>query len=163
MINIDIINYNKKHLLDCTRIWNDCITDGNCFFWKEAFKKKTIKNIIKEQDYVGVAVSNKNVVGFYIIHKNNAGRGSHIANALYAVDKKYRGKGIGYLLGKDSLIKIEELKYKGIQFNSVVKNNISSVNLWKKLGFTIIGEIPNAYYIEENKYESIYIMYKNII
>ena len=55
---------------------------------------KQFKNIIKQQDYIGVAVSNTTVIGFYIIHKNNAGRGSHIANALYAVDKQYRGKGI---------------------------------------------------------------------
>ena len=123
---------------------------------------KQFKNIIKQQDYIGVAVSNTTVIGFYIIHKNNAGRGSHIANALYAVDKQYRGKGIGYSLGKDSILKIEELGYQGIQFNSVVKSNTASVSLWKKLGFEIIGEIQKAFFIKEDNYESIYVMYKNI-
>jgi len=162
MNNISIIKYKKEYLFDFTRIWNDCISDGNCFYWNESFKLKTIKNIIKQQDYIGVALSNKTVVGFYLIHKNNAGRGSHIANALYAVDNQYRGKGIGYSLGKDSILKIEELGYQGIQFNSVVKSNIASVSLWKKLGFEIIGEIPKAFYIKKDNYESIYIMYKNI-
>lgn len=162
MDKVNLAVYKKKYLQDITRIWNDCIADGNCFFWLDPFNKRIIRNIIKDQKYVGIALINNTLVGFYILHNNNSGRGSHIANALYAVDKKYRNNGIGFLLGNDSIEKAKQLGYKGIQFNSVIKSNIGSINLWKKLNFEIIGEVPEAFYNDNKKYESILIMYKKI-
>ena len=96
------------------------------------------------------------------MHKNNSGRGSHIANALYAIDKEYRSNGIGKKLGIDSIERAKQLGYKGFIFNSVVKTNKKSVKLWKSLDFKVVGEIPNAFKTNKNIYESILIMYRDL-
>lgn len=51
------------------------------------------------------------------------------------------------------------LGYKAMQFNIVVKSNERAVQLWKNLGFTIIGEIPEAFNHKQNGLTNAYIMY----
>jgi len=152
----------EKDIKNILKIWNDCSSEGESFYWNFDFSEKMITSILKEQEYVCVAQIDDKVIGFYILHKNNSGRGSHIANALYAVDKKYRSNGIGKILGIDSLEKAKHLGYRGFIFNSVVKTNEKSVKLWKRLGFKIIGEIPNAFQTNNNTYESVLIMYQDL-
>jgi len=43
------------------------------------------------------------------------------------------------------------LGYKASMFNLVFENNIYSVRLWRSLGFTEIGRVPNAGYLIKNK------------
>jgi len=43
------------------------------------------------------------------------------------------------------------LGYKASMFNLVFENNIASVHLWRSLGFTEIGRVPNAGYLIKKK------------
>lgn len=58
---------------------------------------------------------------------------------------QHTGEGIGKMMGEFSLIEAKKLGYISMQFNMVVKTNVNTVRLWKKLGFKIIGEIPGAF------------------
>jgi ribosomal protein S18 acetylase RimI-like enzyme len=49
-----------------------------------------------------------------------------------------------------------------MQFNLVVKTNEKAVKLWLKLGFEIIGEIPDAYKHSELGYVNAYVMYQKL-
>ena len=55
------------------------------------------------------------------------------------------GQGIGRTMGTFSIQEAKELGYHAMQFNLVIKENERAVRLWQKLGFQIIGEIPEAF------------------
>lgn len=46
-----------------------------------------------------------------------------------------------------------------MQFNMVLSQNLAAVNLYKKLGFEIIGTIPHAIRNPNGDYQAGYIMY----
>jgi ribosomal protein S18 acetylase RimI-like enzyme len=50
-----------------------------------------------------------------------------------------------------------------MQFNIVIKSNQHAVDLWKKLGFEIIGEIPGAFRHASLGFTNAYIMYKSLL
>ena len=49
-----------------------------------------------------------------------------------------------------------------MQFNFVVKSNTIAVSLWQKIGFEIIGEIPNAFDHRQNGLTNALIMYREL-
>jgi ribosomal protein S18 acetylase RimI-like enzyme len=65
-------------------------------------------------------------------------------------------------MGEFSIEEATRLGYKAIQFNFVVKSNERAVRLWEKLGFKIIGEIPDAFDHQQNGLTNAYIMYRKL-
>jgi hypothetical protein len=39
----------------------------------------------------------------------------------------------------------KKLGYEAMQFNFVVASNVPAVEIWKKMGFKIIGTVPSAF------------------
>jgi ribosomal protein S18 acetylase RimI-like enzyme len=78
------------------------------------------------------------------------------------VSPSHQGKGIGLLMAKYSLEEAKRLGYAAIQFNIVIKSNERAVGLWKKVGFKIIGEIPNAFDHPRLGMTNAFIMYKEL-
>jgi GNAT superfamily N-acetyltransferase len=102
------------------------------------------------------------VVGSFYLKENQPGLGSHIANAGYTTSSAHRGKGIAYQMGAFSLEEAKRLGFLAIQFNLVVKTNEVAVRLWQRLGFTIIGEIPEAFLHTRLGFVNAYIMYQKL-
>ncbi|KAF9268633.1 acyl-CoA N-acyltransferase [Marasmius fiardii PR-910] len=84
------------------------------------------------------------VVGFYYVKPNYPGRSSHICNGGFVVPPVHRGSGFGSLLAKSYLHYAPKLGYRASVFNLVYVNNVASVKLWERLGFTKAGRIPHA-------------------
>ncbi|WP_191603368.1 GNAT family N-acetyltransferase [Marinomonas algicola] len=103
--------------------------------------------------------SNK-VLGIYYIKANAMGPSRHICNCGYMVSSDARGKGIARLMCKHSQVQALENGFEAMQFNSVVSTNKVAVQLWEKLGFTIVGTIPKAYKHAQLGYVDSYVMYK---
>lgn len=103
------------------------------------------------------------ILGSYYIKANASGPSSHISNCGYMVSPESRGKGVARQLCLHSQQIAVELGYSAMQFNSVVSSNEIAVNLWKKLGYKIIGTIPNAYQHKKLGFVDAYIMHKQLI
>jgi GNAT superfamily N-acetyltransferase len=88
------------------------------------------------------------VVGAYYLKPNFPGRGSHIANAGYAVAAARRGQGIGRVLVEDSLWRAPLLGFDAMQFNLVFASNPAR-SLYEELGWREIGRVPDAVEGEE--------------
>ena len=88
-----------------TAIWNDIVRDANAFPQELPFTNEEGDAFFLSQTATVVACADGEVAGFYILHDNNVGRGSHTANASYGVAKKFRGCGAGKILVADSLVK----------------------------------------------------------
>lgn len=102
------------------------------------------------------------ILGSYYIKANAAGPSSHISNCGYMVNPDSRGKGIARKLCLHSQQTAKELGYSAMQFNSVVSTNEIAIKLWEKLGYTIIGTIPDAYNHKKLGLVDAYIMYKQL-
>jgi len=107
-----------------------------------------------------VAILNDAVVGTFMMRDNQPGQGSHVANAGYIVAVEYAGLGIGRKMGQFSLKEARKLGYRAMQFNLVVSTNQAAIHLWNKLGFEIIGEVPEAFHHKGKGYVSAYIMHR---
>jgi ribosomal protein S18 acetylase RimI-like enzyme len=73
------------------------------------------------------------------------------------------GQGIGRAMGEFSLVEAKRLGYKAMQFNFVIASNERAIRLWEKLGFKIIGEIPEAFNHKKHGLTNAFIMYRKIL
>ncbi len=151
---------------DHDQIWSiirEVISKGDSYAFDPNSSRETMLDYWCGQDrHTYVATDNGEVLGTFLIRDNQPGLGSHIANAGYMVSEKAFGKGIGKNMGEFSLIEAKRLGYKAMQFNIVIKSNVRAVHLWQKLGFKIIGEIPDAFNHKENGLTNAYIMHRKL-
>ncbi|NET09381.1 MAG: GNAT family N-acetyltransferase [Merismopedia sp. SIO2A8] len=103
------------------------------------------------------------VLGTYYLKPNQPGLGAHVCNCGYIVGEKARGKGVATALCLHSQVEAKRLGFRGIQFNSVVSTNEGAVRLWRKLGFEIVGTVPNAFHHWQHGFVDIYVMYKPLL
>ena len=149
-----IRGFTKDDLPEMISIWNEIVEEGNAFPQEESLTLKTGFAFFNSQSHVGVAFDGE-ILGLYILHPNNVGRCSHIANASYAVSSKARGKHIGQKLVLDSMEKAKELDFLILQFNAVVEDNFSARHLYGKLGFKKRGVIPKGFRLDNNEFANI--------
>jgi L-amino acid N-acyltransferase YncA len=85
------------------------------------------------------------IVGTYQLRPNQQRLGDHVANAGFMVAAHTRGQGVGRALGEHALATARGLGYTAMQFNAVVTTNVASLNLWRSLGFIIVGTVPRGF------------------
>jgi len=107
-----------------------------------------------------VAEDEGRVVGMYKIVENQRDLGSHVANGSYMVDPRYAGRGAGKAMGLHSLVEARRAGFLAMQFNFVVSTNTAAIALWKKIGFSIVGTLPKAFWHLELGYVDAYVMYR---
>ncbi|MDO5844211.1 MAG: GNAT family N-acetyltransferase [Methanocorpusculum sp.] len=138
-----------------TEIWNEVVNDGIAFPQDTPLDLIGAEEFFASQSFTGVAEDNGNILGLYILHPNNVGRCGHIANASYCVASSSRGKHVGEKLVLDSLLTGKEKGFRILQFNAVVKTNLSALHLYEKLGFVKLGVIPKGFLMPDGHYEDI--------
>jgi L-amino acid N-acyltransferase YncA len=89
--------------------------------------------------------SDGTVLGTASMYANRGGRGAHVASASFMVDPGQGGRGVGRALGEDALSWARARGFRAIQFNAVVETNDRAVALWRSLGFTVVGTVPEAF------------------
>ncbi|KAL4887191.1 hypothetical protein BJY04DRAFT_49014 [Aspergillus karnatakaensis] len=83
-------------------------------------------------------------LGTFYIKPNYPGRCSHVCNAGFLTTAAARGQGVGMIMGRAYLHFAPLLGYKYSVFNLVFENNVASVKIWDRLGFSVIGRVPGA-------------------
>jgi ribosomal protein S18 acetylase RimI-like enzyme len=109
-----------------------------------------------------VAVIDEKVIGTFWLKANQPGLGSHVGNAAYMVSPEAKGRGVGKRMAEYSLEEAKRLGFTAMQFNFVVKSNTVAVNLWKSVGFEVVGEIPDAIQHSTDGPTNAYIMYRKL-
>lgn len=107
-----------------------------------------------------VALLGGEVVGTYILRPNQPGLGSHVANAGYMVKEGYNGRGIATSMCEHSLEEARRAGYLAMQFNAVVSTNERAVRLWERMGFSVVGRVPQAFRHAELGLVDILIMHR---
>ena len=144
-------------------IFKDVVDSGSQFPYECNSIQEFYRQFLDSKSHIYVCHSSTGeVVGGFYIKSNFSGRSSHIANAAYMIKEDYRGKGLGTLLVNASLEIAKDLGFKAMQFNMVLSQNINATKLYQKLGFNIIGTIPEAIRNPDGKYQDGYIMHRKL-
>jgi len=161
-----MIQIRKAETSDFDKIWaiiKKVISTGDTYlFDPSSSKEKMLAYWLGADKHSYVATLDGEIAGTFIIKDNQPDLGSHIANASYMTSTSSSGKGVGKAMGEFSLQEAKRLGYTAMQFNIVVKSNERAVKLWQKLGFEIIGEIPEAFNHKQNGLTNAYIMYRKL-
>jgi GNAT superfamily N-acetyltransferase len=95
--------------------------------------------------FVAVDEQNGAIVGSSFVRPNQPGLGGHVANAAFIVATSAAGHGVGRALGEHAMEWARQTGFAAMQFNFVVSTNTRAIALWKNLGFSIVGTIPQAF------------------
>lgn len=109
-----------------------------------------------------VAENNGRVFGTYYIRTNQPGGGAHICNCGYIVAPDARGQGLAAMMCDHSQHEARALGYSAMQFNFVLDSNASALRLWRRLGFAIVGTIPDAFDHPTDGMVAAHVMYKRL-
>jgi len=117
---------------------------------------------MRSDTHTYVAKQEQQIVGTYILRANQAGGGSHVANAAFMVATNARGLGVGRAMAEHCLAEASRLDFRAMQFNFVVSTNESAVRLWKNLGFKIVGTLPHAFHHPAKGFVDVYVMFRSL-
>jgi ribosomal protein S18 acetylase RimI-like enzyme len=109
---------------------------------------------------VFVAEIDGHIIGTYYLMANQRGGGAHVANCGYMTAPQARGKGVARAMCLHSLERARARGFKAMQFNHVVSTNAGAVTLWQKLGFEIVGTLPDAFEHPVHGFVDSYVMFR---
>lgn len=160
-MNVYVRPFEMKDLPAMTRIWNIVVEEGNAFPQEKPLSAAEAPSFFAGQTFAGVAEDRETgqIVGLYILHPNNVGRCSHIANASYAVDPSVRGEHIGRSLVLNCIDQARSHGYTLLQFNAVVADNAAARHLYEEIGFQMLGTLPHGFRKKDGSYEDICLYY----
>ncbi|MEH1058056.1 GNAT family N-acetyltransferase [Micromonospora sp. CPCC 206171] len=107
-----------------------------------------------------VAVDGDRVLGTAKIGPNKPGPGAHVATASFMVSADARGRGVGRAMVEYALDWARRQGYAAMQFNAVAESNTWAVELYRRLGFTVIGTVPEAFALPDGKRVGLHIMHR---
>ena len=110
-----------------------------------------------------VAVDDGEVLGTARMGPNRDGPGSHVGTASFMVAPQARGRGVGRTLATYVVDWHRAHGFRGIQFNAVVETNTAAVELWKSVGFEVVGTVPGAFDHPEHGYVGLHVMYLALV
>jgi RimJ/RimL family protein N-acetyltransferase len=149
---------------DFEKLWpilQSVIREGTTYEYPaDMTKKAAFHSWLEKPEYTYLAERKGEVIATYYIKTNHSGQGNHVCNCGYIVAPNFRGQGIGSFLCQDSQKRALEHGYRAMQFNFVASTNLSAVRLWLKLGYKIVGCLPEAFNHPEAGFVDAYVMYK---
>jgi len=135
-----------------TFAYDQAMTEGQArATWIEALPGLTV-----------VAIERNRILGTARMGPNRAGPGSHVATASFMVAGNARGRGVATVLCRFALDWARERGYAGMQFNAVVETNHAAVEIYRRLGFRLIGTVPGAFAHPTQGRVGLHIMYREL-
>lgn len=145
------------------RIFAAVVGAGDTYTWPPDTSEAEARRLWMGEGFITcVAERGGEIVGTSVIKPNQPGLGSHVANAGYMVRPDAFGGGIGAALGEHSLAEARAAGYRAMQFNAVVSTNARAVALWERLGFRIIGTVPEGFRHARLGYVDLHIMHRSL-
>ncbi|MGI5211413.1 N-acetyltransferase family protein [Plantactinospora sp. CA-290183] len=109
-----------------------------------------------------VAVEGDRILGTAKMGPNRPGPGAHVSTASFMVAAGARGRGVGTALCRHALDWARERGYAGMQFNAVTESNRAAVELYRRLGFGVVGTVPGAFAHPRLGRVGLHIMYREL-
>jgi ribosomal protein S18 acetylase RimI-like enzyme len=161
-----MINLRHATRADDDAIWDifhTVIAPGDTYtFDPQMSREDALAYWFRDDTQTYVAEKDAQIVGTYILRRNQPALGAHVANAAYMVSPAARGLGVGRRMAEHSLAKARRLGFRAMQFNFVVSTNEPAIRLWQNLGFEIVGTLPGAFRHAELGFVDVYVMFRRL-
>jgi GNAT superfamily N-acetyltransferase len=150
---------------DWPRIWrfmSQIVKAGDTFAYDERMDEPEARQLwmAGPPARTTVAVDSEGaVVGTANMYANRDGPGAHVASGSFMVDPGRWGLGAGRALCEDLIAWARERGFRAIQFNAVVETNTRAVELYRSLGFEVIGTVPEAFRHPTEDYVGLHVMH----
>jgi len=146
------------------KIFHDVVAAGDTYALNPNISRKdALAYWFAPGSHTYIAEADGRINGTYILRPNQAGGGSHVANAGFMVAASARGQGIGRTMAAHCLNEARQLGFRAMQFNYVISANTAAIRLWQDLGFEIAGTLPGAFRHPEKGYVDVYVMYRSLL
>jgi L-amino acid N-acyltransferase YncA len=161
------MNIRKYQDADWVQLWpilKNVFQAGETFVFSPDITKEEAYKVwveLPQDTYVALDQDNK-ILGTFYFKPNQPGLGSHVVNCGYIVAEAARGKGVASNMCKHAQSQALALGFKAMQYNFVVSTNERAIRLWKKHGFHIVGNLPNAFNSKRYGYIDALVMYKEL-
>ncbi|MFL6144992.1 MAG: GNAT family N-acetyltransferase [Labedaea sp.] len=135
---------------DWPRVWpivRDVVRAADTFTYDPEMTEEQARGtwIVAPPGRTVVAVQDERILGTAHMQTNRPGPGSHVSTASFMVAPDARGRGVGSALCRFTLDWGRERGYAGMQFNAVAESNHAAVEIYRRLGFTVVGTVPGAF------------------
>ena len=111
---------------------------------------------------VFVAEQDGEVLGSYYVRANQKGGGAHVCNCGYMTAAWASGRGVATAMCEHSLEYAKSRGFRAMQFNFVVSSNEPAIHLWQKLGFAVVGRLPEAFLHPVLGYVDALVLYRDL-
>jgi ribosomal protein S18 acetylase RimI-like enzyme len=102
------------------------------------------------------------ILGTYFLQANQRGGGAHVGNCGYITAEHAMGRGIARAMCEHSLTLAKARGFTAMQFNFVVSTNERAVQLWQRLGFAVVGRLPEAFRHPRLGYVDALVMFREL-
>jgi RimJ/RimL family protein N-acetyltransferase len=125
---------------------------------RDMSRRQALDYWLESRHEVFAAEADGVVVGTYFLRPNYLGGGAHVANCGYMTASAAAGR----TMCEHSLEHAKNRGFISMQFNLVVSSNERAVQLWKRLGFSIVGQLPRAFLHPVAGYVDAYVMFRDL-
>ncbi len=150
--------------VDSDAIWNilgPVIRAGETYCLpRDMTRAEALAYWLSSEHEVFVAEEGSSILGTYFLRANQRGAGSHVANCGYITATESYGRGIASAMCTHSLEYAKTRGFRSMQFNFVVSTNERAIRLWERLGFTIVGRLPEAFRHPVTGYVDAFVMHR---
>ena len=151
--------------IDWRQVWpvvRDIVRAADTYAWDPAMTEAEARAIWIEKPpgLTVVALDDERILGSAKMGPNRPGPGSHVATASFMVAAEARGRGVGTALCRYALDWAKERGYAGMQFNAVAESNSAAIEIYRRLGFHIVGTVPGAFAHPTRGRVGLHVMYR---
>ena len=111
---------------------------------------------------VWVTVRDHQVIGTYYLRPNQPAGGCHVCNCGFVTNPQLQGQGVARAMVTHALGAARTAGYRAMQFNFVVSTNERALGLWQRVGFDIVGRLPEAFQHPLHGYVDALVMYRRL-
>jgi len=143
------------------RIVREVVVAGDTFAYATEMTEDEARELwmVAAPSRPAIAVDGVAVLGTANMYANRAGPGAHVASASFMVASAARGGGVGRALVEDALTWARAAGFRSMQFNAVAETNAAAVELYRSVGFSIAGTVPDAFDHPEHGLVGLHVMY----
>ena len=142
--------------------WRRIVSAGETYAWDPHTPEPVARELwMAPAARVFVVEDGEQVVASAYVKPNYGGPAAAVANAGFMVDPAHAGRGIGRRLAVHVLAEAGRDGYRAMVFNAVVATN-PAVDLWRSLGFVIVGTVPDAFDHPVHGPVGLHIMYRRL-
>ncbi len=157
-----IRSFDEDDWPDFWPIFREVVAAGETYALDASMSSSQAQDFWTSGEHVVTIRSGSELLGSARMGPNRPAQGSHIGTASFMVSRAARGRGVGGALGEYVVDWHRGHGFRGIQFNAVVSTNTAAIELWRRLGFEIVGTVPGAFELPSGDCVDLLVMFLDL-